>query len=94
MIQHKLASGKGKNGIVILSLDTFALHLLRHRGVGMGSKYRKLELGTAVTYSLNQWGKLAVFLQDGRLEIDNNHSERSIKPVVIGRKNFLFSNTL
>ncbi|MFC4769799.1 IS66 family transposase, partial [Effusibacillus consociatus] len=40
-----------------------------------------------------QWEKLNVFLQDGRLEIDNNRSERSIKPVVIGRKNFLFSNT-
>lgn len=50
-------------------------------------------LGTAITYSLNQWEKLNVFLQDGRLEIDNNRSERSIKPVVIGRKNFLFSNT-
>ena len=50
-------------------------------------------LGKAITYSLNQWEKLNVFLQDGRLEIDNNRSERSIKPVVIGRKNFLFSNT-
>lgn len=50
-------------------------------------------LGTAITYCLNQWEKLNVFLQDGRLEIDNNRSERSIKPVVIGRKNFLFSNT-
>jgi transposase len=50
-------------------------------------------LGQAITYSINQWEKLVVFLQDGRLEIDNNRSERSIKPVVIGRKNFLFSNT-
>jgi transposase len=50
-------------------------------------------LGTAITYCLNQWEKLNVFLQDGRLEIHNNRSERSIKPVVIGRKNFLFSNT-
>jgi transposase len=50
-------------------------------------------LGTAITYSLKQWEKLNVFLQDGRLEIDNNRSERAIKPTVIGRKNFLFSNT-
>lgn len=50
-------------------------------------------LGSAITYSLSQWKKLNVFLKDGRLEIDNNASERSIKPVVIGRKNFLFSNT-
>lgn len=49
--------------------------------------------GMAITYALNQWQKLNVFLQDGRLEIDNNGSERSIKPVVIGRKNFLFCNT-
>ena len=50
-------------------------------------------LGQAITYSVNQWEKLVVFVQDGRLEIHNNSSERSIKPVVIGRKNFLFSNT-
>jgi transposase len=37
-------------------------------------------LGGAVTYTLNQWKKLNVFLQDGRLEIDNNRSERSISP--------------
>jgi transposase len=39
------------------------------------------------------WDKLVVFLKDGRLEIDNNRSERSIKPFVIGRKNWLFANT-
>jgi transposase len=50
-------------------------------------------LGAAVAYCLNQWDKLVVFLQDGRLELDNNRSERSIKPFVIGRKNWLFSNT-
>lgn len=50
-------------------------------------------LGTAVTYGLNQWPKLTVFLEDGNLELDNNRSERSIKPFVIGRKNWLFTNT-
>jgi transposase len=49
--------------------------------------------GKAIGYCRNQWPKLIVFLQDGRLEIDNNRSERSIKPFVIGRKNWLFSNT-
>ena len=43
--------------------------------------------------SLNQWEALNGFLLDGRLEIDNNRSERSIKPFVISRKNFLFCNT-
>lgn len=59
----------------------------------------KLELlpksatGGAVGYCLNQWSKLICFLENGRLEIDNNRSERAIKPFVIGRKNWLFSNT-
>jgi transposase len=50
-------------------------------------------VGQAIAYSLNQWDKLTAFLKDGRLEIDNNRSERSIKPFVIGRKNWLFANT-
>lgn len=49
--------------------------------------------GEAIIYSQNQWEKLTAFLKDGRLEIDNNRSERSIKPFVIGRKNWLFANT-
>jgi hypothetical protein len=54
----------------------------------------KSATGDAVTYCLNQWPKLIAFLQDGRLEIDNNRAERSIKPFVIGRKNWLFANTV
>jgi transposase len=50
----------------------------------------KSPLGTAVFYSLNHWEALNAYLQDGRLEIDNNTSERAIKPFVIGRKNWLF----
>ena len=53
----------------------------------------KSSTGMAVSYCLNQWSKLVRFLEDGRLELDNNRSERSIKPFVIGRKNWLFSIT-
>lgn len=53
----------------------------------------KSALGQAITYCLNQWKKLSAFLLDGRLEISNNRAERAIKNFVIGRKNFLFSNT-
>jgi transposase len=53
----------------------------------------KSKLGEAITYCLNQWRKLTAFLQDGRLELDNNRSERAIKPFVIGRKNWLFANS-
>jgi transposase len=53
----------------------------------------KCALATAINYCRNQWSKLCAFLLDGRLEIDNNRAERSIKGFVIGRKNFLFANT-
>jgi hypothetical protein len=53
----------------------------------------KSTFGQAIYYCLGQWDKLVAFLQDGRLELDNNRSERSIKPFVIGRKNWLFANT-
>ena len=44
-------------------------------------------------YLKEQWPYLARYLEDGRLELSNNRAERSIKPFVIGRKNFLFANT-
>ena len=50
----------------------------------------KSRLGEAIQYALNQWEGLNTFLLDGRLEIDNNRAERAIKPIVIGRKNYLF----
>ena len=53
----------------------------------------KNAFGQAIAYCLNQWDKLTAFLKDGRLELDNNRAERSIKPFVIGRKNWLFPNT-
>jgi len=53
----------------------------------------KMPIGVAVGYALNQREYLERYLLDGRLEISNNRAERSIKPFVIGRKNFLFANT-
>ena len=53
----------------------------------------KSALGKAMAYCQKQWPKLTAFLQDGRLELDNSRAERSIKPFVIGRKNWLFANT-
>jgi transposase len=53
----------------------------------------KSPLGQAVHYSLSQRRYLERYLLDGRLELSNNRAERSIKPFVIGRKNWLFTNT-
>jgi transposase len=70
-------------------LERYAIWLKQQRSRTLP----KSLVGQAIAYSLNQWEKLTAFLRDGRLEIDNNRSERSIKPFVIGRKNWLFANT-
>lgn len=50
--------------------------------------------GKALNYLHNQWKKLVRYLDDGRLSIDNNATERTIKPFVVGRKNWLFADTV
>ena len=53
----------------------------------------KSALGKAIHYLLEQWPYLTRYLEDGRLELSNNRAERSMKPFVMGRKNWLFANT-
>jgi transposase len=50
----------------------------------------KSPLGKAFQYSLNRWDDLTRYLEDGRLSIDNNLSERLIRDIAMTRKNFLF----
>lgn len=50
-------------------------------------------IGKAIRYMLNQWNYIVCYIDDGNLHIDNNAAERSIKPFVIGRKNWLFNQT-
>jgi transposase len=50
--------------------------------------------GKAVRYTLNQWSKLSVFLTHGEVPLDNNRCENAIRPFVLGRKNWLFANTV
>lgn len=45
-------------------------------------------------YAHKQWPKLIVYPEDGRLNIDNNLTENAIRPIVIGRKNFLFCDSV
>ncbi len=45
--------------------------------------------GKAVRYMLNRWEKLTRFLSDGRIEADNNLVENVIRPLAVGRKNYL-----
>ena len=47
-------------------------------------------ISTAIRYALNQWRELGRFLDDARVPLDNNASERSLRRVALGRKNYLF----
>ena len=51
-------------------------------------------IGKALSYLDEQWDKLTRYLEDGRLEIDNNLCENAIRPFVTGRKNWLFSDSV
>jgi transposase len=51
------------------------------------------KLAEAVTYLRNQWDSLVRFVQDGRVPIHNNAAERAIRPVAVGRRNWLFAGS-
>jgi len=53
----------------------------------------KSPLGKAVSYALNQWKGFPPFLNDGRIELSNNLVENAIRPVTLGRKNYLFKGS-
>ena len=50
-------------------------------------------VGKALNYLNNQWSTLTHYIDDGRLQIDNNRTENAIRPFVVGRKNWLFADT-
>jgi transposase len=53
----------------------------------------KSPLGVAINYALVRWTQLTRYRDDGRIEIDNNSAERSIRPIVLGRRNYLFAGS-
>jgi hypothetical protein len=53
----------------------------------------KSELALAIRYALTRWPALTRYRDDGRIEIDNNAAERSLRAVALGRKNYLFAGS-
>lgn len=53
----------------------------------------KSEMAKAIAYGLKRWRALTRFLDDGRLEIDNNIAERALRSIALGRKNWLFAGS-
>jgi transposase len=67
-------------------LDAFKVWLDHH----LTKTSEQAKIGKAIRYCLNHWSDLTNFLKDGRIEIDNNLLENSIRPFALGRKNWMF----
>jgi transposase len=67
-------------------LEKFKVWLLQH----ITKVPKQHQLGKAIYYVINHWEKLINYLKNGQLEIDNNKIENLIRPLALGRKNYLF----
>jgi transposase len=55
--------------------------------------FSQSKLAEAINYALHHWDGLTLFLRDGRVEVDSNTVERSMRPIAMGRRNSLFSGS-
>jgi hypothetical protein len=53
----------------------------------------KSQIGKAMAYAYARWDALSAYLYDGNLQIDNNLAENAIRPIALGRKNYLFAGS-
>lgn len=96
-IEHT-AKEQSLNGEQLLQLrQREALSLLQSLGKWMKDEYVKVlpksPIGKALGYSIERWSRLMLYTTNGKLSIDNNPVENSIRPVAIGRKNYLFAGS-
>jgi len=79
-----------------LRLDQ-ALGVLNELGKWMAQTYKtvlpKSPIAKAIAYCIPRWDNLMNYLKDGSLEIDNNLAENAIRPIALGRKNYLFAGS-
>lgn len=71
-------------------LDQFHAWLVAQRS----QTHDGLAIAKAIDYSLNRWAALTRYLDDGRAPIDNNHAENLMRPIALGRKNWLLAGSL
>ena len=70
-------------------LEAFKIWLMQR----LAEESAKSDLAKAIKYTLNHWNGLTVFLTDGRVEVDSNIVERTIRPIALGRRNTLFAGS-
>jgi transposase len=84
---ERAAVRQGKAVPLLASLHAWATDLERHT-LPSG------KLGAALAYLLKQWPKLIRYVEDGRVAIDTNLAENAIRPFALGRRNWLFADTI
>jgi len=77
--------------------NKFSKPVLEHLGEWLKEQAKievpSLSLGKAIFYSLKRWKKLSAYTEDPKLQIDNNLIENKIRPIAVGRKNYLFAGS-
>lgn len=93
-IESELREQNADHQAIYQARQTHAKPIVDAMGVWLKANITKVSqkspIGAAIHYALNCWPNFTRYLDDGRLHIDNNLSERAIKPFVIGRKNWMF----
>ena len=84
--EQRLDLRKEKCALLMAQLKTWCIQEIRNINPGGLT-------GKAINYTLNQWGRLEQFLHNGRIEISNNQIENLIRPLAVGRKNWLFAGS-
>jgi Transposase IS66 family/IS66 C-terminal element len=103
LTEHELATGRQLSEAIARFVAVFTEALARDQlkpssplrtALDAPSRQAGDRLAEAIGYALNRQEALQRFFEDGRIELDTGHLERSLRPVVIGRKNFLFFGSL
>ena len=84
-------------GQILQLRQTEAVPVLESLGKWMKETYLKVlpksAIGKALGYSISRWPELMLYATDGKLNIDNNPVENQVRPLAIGRKNYLFAGS-
>jgi transposase len=84
--EQRLAVRRGRTAPAMAALKTRLTAMA-------GQFFSQSKLTEAINYTLNHWDGLTLFLSDGRVEVDSNTVERSMRPIAMGRRNSLFSGS-
>jgi len=93
-VEQEILDEKLAGAAVVSRRQTRGGRILRKFGEWLEVEQRgalpKSPFGQAVSYARNQWPTLGRYLDDARFTIDNNVAERAVRPLAIGRKNWVF----